>query len=271
MKRLLIPGLVLVHLLLYPLILWSVTETSDWDPLGWTATWPEFFRRVLFALAVSQAAVVALWIALGRRGTPWRVALAAVATALYLWCLIGTVIWVILTIQEMGLIVALLLCARLTGLELTRLGQQSAPSPRFQFSVRDVLAWTTALAVVLIAGKCRLTQHSYLIDYYGMRHYLVTLGALALIAVAFIWVALGELPMVARSLFGLTAIFGGAALLRATFNYQVISVFHCDEPSWFFPMLLGFIALWLLASLLVVRWAGYRLNWQWRFSRRGVE
>ena len=33
----------------------------------------------------------------------------------------------------------------------------------------------------------------------------------------------------------------------------------------------SFMAAWTLGSLLVVRWAGYRLTWQWRFSRRGIE
>ncbi len=152
MKRFLIPGLVIVHLLLHALAVWAAMEQ-------WYQSSPEGRLGVFLPLAVStlgpsQGALLAVWIALGRRGIPWRVALAAIGTVVYLGCFHNADSeWLGTTVGEMGFMVALLLCARLTGLELTHVAQQSTVRPRFQFFIRDILAWTTALAVVMSAGQ----------------------------------------------------------------------------------------------------------------------
>ena len=58
------------------------------------------------------------------------------------------------------------------------------------------------------------------------------------------------------------AIGAGAYLLVVT---------HIGNSSvWYFAFLLGLMAAWLIGSLFVVRLAGYRLAWRWRFSRKDL-
>ena len=126
MKRFLIPGLAIVHLLLHALALWMPIRVWQWDPLSPAASWRGFALGTLCMLASTQGALLAVWIALGRRGTPSRVALAAVGTVVYLACFHeADEAWLAAILYDMEMMVVLLLCARLTGLELTRSEPQS--------------------------------------------------------------------------------------------------------------------------------------------------
>ena len=257
MKRFLIPGLVVVHLLLHALSLWL--------PMGrWFkySSWPLFLLFTGFMLGPSQGALLATWIALGRRGTLWRVVLAAIGTVVYLGCFHrADDEWLALTTGEMAFMVALLLGARLTGLELTRFAQESAVRPRGQFFIRDVLAWTTALAVVLSAARFLILQGWYFNRYPKAVEFFAVFGSFAFIAVASLWAALGQRWLIVRLALPLAAVGAGAALLAAP----------SMGLSWEFTMILSPMAAWMVGSLLVVRWAGYRLSWHWRFSRKGIE
>ncbi len=257
MKRFLIPGLVIVHLLLHALAVWAAMEQ-------WYQSSPEGRLGVFLPLAVStlgpsQGALLAVWIALGRRGIPWRVALAAIGTVVYLGCFHNADSeWLSMTIGEMGIMVALLLCARLTGLELTHVAQQSTVRPRFQFFIRDILAWTTALAVVMSAEQF-LALHKWCPGFPSpVGESFAVFGTLSLVVMASLWASLGRTWSIVRIALPPAAVAAGAAILVAN--------------SWFrVTMALSQVAAWTVASLLVVRWAGYRLSWHWRFSRRAGE
>jgi hypothetical protein len=262
MKRYLIPSLVLVHLLLHALALWMPIRVWQWDPLSPAASWRGFALGTLCMLGFSQGALLAIWIALGERGTLWRVALAAVGTVVYLACFHDAdEAWLAAILYDMEVMVVLLLCARLMGLELTRSGQRSTVRPRFQFFIREILAWTTALAVVLSAGKCLFLLRWYPILMRNTAVYFVWLGTDAILVAAFMWAALGQRRTILRVILPPVAVVVAGALFAGFFHEQLLRT----------TIGLGFMAFWIVASLLVVRWAGYRLTWQWRFSRRGIE
>ena len=258
MKRFLIPSLVIVHLLLHALAVWPVMQ----DRL-FVGGWTDYFLYPLFMLGPSQGALLAVWIALGRRGTPWRVALAAIGTVAYLVCFHhADDEWLAMMIGEMAFMVALLLCARLTGLELTRSEQQPSVRPRFQFFIRDMLAWTTALAVVLSAGQVVVLYEWYpAYFHYAVGESLVVVGILSFVALVSLWAALGQRWFVVRVILPPAAVGAGAAIPASLFPHSI----------WFSAMMLGLMAVWITGSLLVVRWAGYGLSWQWRFSREAIE
>ena len=129
-----------------------------------------------------------------------------------------------------------------------------APHP-FQFYIRDMLVWTTALAVFLSVWKC-------------LPHWSAYTGALTAIfasftcvAVASMFFSLGGGWIVARILSLPLAIGVGAALLAAT---------DAGGSMWLNGFLLGFMAIWFVASLLIIRIAGYRLAWRPELVRDDV-
>jgi hypothetical protein len=264
MKRFLIPGLVVVHLLLHALALLIVI--GPWFPSG---VWSDTLVVAVLMLGSSQGALLAIWIALGGRRTWLRVILATVGVVVYLaWCRptrggfddLARVFWLMVTLGAMGFSAALLLLARFSGLELTRSGPLAAGRPRSQFFIRDILLWTTALAIVLSAARFLVSRDWCVIDFANVRVGAACAG-LSLIAAACLWAALGQRRLMARLVLLPAAVGAVAALLNAI-----------DGQPWrVYAMFLGLMAASLVASLLVVRWAGYRVRWQWRFSRPGVE
>jgi hypothetical protein len=214
----------------------------------------DVFLYALFMLGPSQAILFAFWVALGGGKFLWRVVPAVVGLVVYMWCFkTADQEWLITTMVQLGIGVVLLLAGRVTGLELSKASDMPDDSRPFQFYVRDILAWTTALAVVLSALRCMTTDWLF---GRSMQNGFAIFGSVTFVAAASMFCSMGRRWMIVRiALLALSIGFGVVVLLRAT----------GDNRMWLFPAMLGLMAAWLCGSLFVVRLAGYRLTWRWRF------
>ena len=101
-------------------------------------------------LGPSQATLLAFWVAFGGGRFLWRVLPIVVGAVVYLQCIAllrGE--WQGLTIGQLGVVGVLLLVARVVGFELVCCKNPPTVPRRFQFTIRDMLTWMTALAVIL--------------------------------------------------------------------------------------------------------------------------
>jgi hypothetical protein len=251
--RRLVAALVVIHIVLHALAIWVV---------GWSASHSRTgLSYPFFVLGPSQGALLALWLVLGGGRMMWRVLPTVLGVVAYLW-FFGNLDfeWIGCTIGELIVCAAILFVARLTGLEMVR-PSDPRPAPRpFQFYLRDMFVWTTALAVFLSAWKC-FPAHDSGAPRWLMLGFVVT--ALTLVSGTTMFSGLGRGWIVAR-IFSLPLAIGiGTALIV------------WNEPgngagvAWYLAMLLGFMALWLVASLLVLRLAGYRLAWRPELIQQG--
>jgi hypothetical protein len=256
--RRILAGLVAAHVVLHGVAL-AVMFTSPGPPDG---MWPYVVLvYALFMLGPSQGTLLALWLTFGRGKFLWRVVPAALGAVVYLWLFKNAdPEWLASTFAHTCIWAVLLLVARLTGLELVRSSTVGSDSRRSQFYIRDMLAWMTALAVILSAMKCAPQDWLWPMT---IGEAISLFGGLGLVAGASIHSALGGGWLLARIMLPPLAV-GVGAYVFATVRGTTFSV-------WYFALLLGLMAAWLVGSLLLVRLAGYRLAWRWRFSRADRE
>ncbi len=218
------------------------------------------FLYALFMLGPSQATLLALWVMLGGGRFLWRALPTVLGVILYLWCFErADREWRMITFVQMCIWGVLLLVARFTGLELVRSSLRSSASRPFQFYIRNLLMWTTALAIVLSVLRCLPADW---LPSPNVPDPIIVFGSFALVAGAALYASLGRGWLLARILSLPAAISVGACLLAVTIHERFV---------WFYALLLGLMAAWLVGSLLLVRLAGYRLAWRWRFSRSGLD
>jgi hypothetical protein len=247
-------GLVLAHVVLNAIAQFvMLTRTQPGDALS-----DVFLLYAIFMLGPSQATLLALWVMLGGGKFLWRALSTAFGVFLYLWCFQrcfqrADSDWLIITFGNLAVMGVLLLLARLAGVELTK-DPKAARGPS-QFTIRDMLMWTTALAIILGALHY-LPKLSFI--YPSAPETVATFGSFALVAAAALHCSLGGRWLLARILGTPFAIGVGAYLLA-------ISI-RTSFSMWYFALLLGLMAAWLLGSLLLVRLAGYRLTWRWWFT-----
>lgn len=248
--RLILAGLVIAHVVLNGLALGFMRPLGLFPPIDYA----------LFMLGPSQATLLALWAVLGGGKFLWRVLPTVLGVILYMWLFRDADgEWRMFIFWQVCLWGTVLLLARVTGLRLVRTSSLPPTSRPFQFSIRDMLLWTTALAVVLSLLRCLPT------DWYPSRHMsgiAIILGSFALVAVAALHCSLGRRWPLARIVGVPLAVAVGAYLLVAT---------HIGYPAfWYFAMLLGLMAAWLVGSLFLVRLAGYCLSWRRPLPRDGI-
>jgi hypothetical protein len=215
----------------------------------------------------SQGTLFALWVALGGKRTLWRIILAVAVVVVYGSCLHHVDHeWLTATIGQTVVLTPILLLARLTGLELTRSVDSQAAPRRFQFSIWDMFVWTTALALVLSVfeflsgGRLLTPAHSHVAgEMIVPNPILRLLLVLMLVNLPSIWAALGKSWTMARILL-LPVMIGLTA--------AVLTAHHGQQFYIYCTIALSGMSAWLLASLAVVRLAGYRLTWRWRFDRK---
>ncbi len=157
-SRLLIGLLVLASVAVDAMMLVSV-GMDRWVP----PEWPHPTLGLLFALAFSQVSLMAMWLGLGRRPSPWR--LVALVLTVAAWS--GALPWVLgggppfhaatpwaTMLLGLGLLIVIgVMIARTLGVRLVEIDAPSEAhtdglGPR-QFSLGYLLAWMTAVPVVL--------------------------------------------------------------------------------------------------------------------------
>jgi hypothetical protein len=260
--RLLITLLVVATLLADVAAL-SIAASAD---QGSPPQWPHAAVLVLFALSMGQVSLAAVWAGFAGRAFQWRMMglmLIAVLWSRYVaWivapsrlddyaCLYGS----LLLAQVIAVLVTLTI-ARLSGVRLVHpdggnVADDGDWSPsRFQFSLREMLSWTTVFAVVLGALRYTVDHHlfpSYLGDW---RQFAVLSLANAIPALTAVWAALGVGRSALRAV--VLALATAAAIGASSTLAEVVSF-------------RGYAALCLLqvgcvlASLWVFRVAGYRV------------
>jgi hypothetical protein len=256
--RRIVVALVVVHIVLHAIAVSVMLR--DWSPGGGLLSLSDMTLYALFMLGPSQGTIVAVWVILGGGKFLWRLLAPALGAIIYVGCFSSSSInmrqWLITTIGVMAIWAAILLAARWMGLRLLRFSDSKVPSGPFQFYIRDMLAWTTGVAVVLSAWRC-LPE-----DAFGFLHQEmpgVVFISLTLVAAISTFSALARRWLVARIVL-LPVIVGVAAHLLTD---KISGGF----PWWYFPLLLGLMAFWVVGSFLVLRMAGYRLTWRRPFRR----
>ena len=213
----------------------------------------------LFMLVPSQGALLAVWIVLGGGRMMWR-GLAFLSAIVYVWCFsargIDTYDLLTLMLAELGLCTAILLVARCTGLQLVRLSGRSLTPGRFQFYIRDMLIWTTALAVALSTWHYLPARMLGWMDRFDA---CTLFASLASVAGVSMFSALGRGWIVARIVRLPVIVILAATLWNLASGGRL-------QWSWF-ALYLSLMAFWLVASFLVLRYAGYRLAWRPRFEQ----
>jgi len=219
----------------------------------------DFIAFPFYMLGSSQGALVAIWAMLGRGKFLWRVLPTVLGAIVYLWLFQpADPDWIPLTFGELCVVGLLLAVARVAGLKIVKASTIPRAVGPTQFTIRDLLIWTTALAVVLSVLRC-LPANWYLALSRPLPGAIVVFGCLTLVPLVALYCALGGRWLPVRlAAVPLAVYLGGYLLAAARIG---------PSSTGYFAMLLGLMAAWLLVSLWVVRLAGYRLAWRRRLQR----
>ena len=227
-----------------------------WQPRG---VFPE---TLIVSLVSSQGSLVGMWAAFGGPARPWRLLITTLAALGWAWLLEEAFpesdarYWgYFLFAQTVGTSLPLV-GLRFCGLAIARHkpGDSAPEMQKLQFSLRALLAWTTALAALM--GIVQMMPREFRETFTSPEQVLPACGmfaALAMLAVGALWIALGTRWPVARvAMFGLAAIaavVGISALLHSPGALVILAL----------PFLCG---LWLVGSLWPFRVLGYGLAWR---------
>ena len=126
------------------------------------------------AVVYSQPCLVGIWIAFGERTLPWRAVAAAAVLTCLTHCLYGvsfmTTQAIFILSPGIVLVLGLLLLGRAFGLRFYDSSSHTlAASPRFQFSLRHMLEWTAAVAVLcslatVLPSGLRTEMHTFVLN-----------------------------------------------------------------------------------------------------------
>jgi hypothetical protein len=257
-SRRIVVALVVAHCVLHAIAL--VVALSGAFPEA-TMSLSNIFHCMWFMLGPSQGVLLAFWAILGGGKLLWRTLSTTLGTLIYVGCLFGVKQslnsdWLIIVIGQLGISAAILLLARLAGFRLFRFSDSKATSGPFQFYIRDMLAWTTAIAVILSAWRC-LPEDAF--DFLSDPSPAMAFVSLSLVAVVSMFSTLGRQWLVARIVLLPTSVVVAAIVLK-----ECMPGAH---PTWFLAFIFCLMAFWLVGSFLVLRLAGYRLTWRRPFGR----
>jgi hypothetical protein len=264
----LIGGLIAAHVALHAV---ALSAMWPWPPL---VQRPTALSRALLQVGPAQGALVALWAVLGGGRLLWRAPVVVLGAFAYLK-FFGRADpdWLIAAIGNLAACTAILLVARWTGLMLVRQSDLAASLGPFQFYIRDMLVWTTVLAVLLSVWRCLPQKPG---EFWGVTWAFWSLpinpqidgakiAGLAAVTVACLFCMLARGWILARAASVPLAIAAGVQLMVWTINS---SRWDWQRVVWVTgdPVLAGsycesfaFLAIWLAGSLFVLRAAGYRL------------
>jgi len=238
---------------------------------------PSLFSMAILSLPMSQVCLLAAWAALGSRTpAPWRA--VGLVIPLAVWSkvtasLVGASAapapetmasqWTFFLLLEALAAVGLLGIARAAGLRAIGApypaeAEAAASSRPFQFSLRYLFGWLTAAAIVLAGLGYTFSLTHLALEARTLRE----MATLATVNVGVLLVALyatlGTRRRLLRWLVALVAIALAAAAAMPPRRLVL------DVPGG--VILVGCTAAWIVASLAVVRAAGYRLAWRKRPS-----
>jgi hypothetical protein len=234
---------------------------------------------LVHTLVSAQAGFLALWAILGKTAAAWRIAAGILAAAAILFhASVLSMGWrqdSLTAVQTIAALILATLCVslRIAGFRLQQINtsvEDGATNQReiFQFGMKDMLIWTTALAPLLVVMKgidWIIYRQLGIVDLYPAA---LISTCTAFITLATIWLTLGKGKLFLRLAFFTIAIVT-AALTMYTRNAQWLAIYGQwpDEPVIGMSIRMGNLwGVWfglvsgLLAALLVFfRAAGLRL------------
>jgi hypothetical protein len=256
------------RILLYPLIVASVAVDLVFLDLAQGSYWPDTLVAVLLGLAGGQINLATLWGVLGYRHLPWRVAGLIVVPIAWSFAVFGyapemlpgyqaVVTWVVHFLTHTALLASILFLVRLFGARLIHgdlLPQDAAGNP-LQFTLRYMLAWITATAIVLSALKTTF-EHTTIAETRFPWDAILILGFVnAMLGLASVWIFLDTRQQSRRRVASLVTLLPTVCV--------VVCLSFLAEPD----RLLAVLLLWLVVgsysaiALIVLHTAGLRLAW----------
>ena len=227
---------------------------------------PHVLSILLVAMLPSHGCLLAFWAALGGPATPWRLVVSVVAIVTwmrapeFLNAGKNDITWLFVGFLLLGLVGPILLTARFFGLELTDLQAADTERPRppdgrwEQFSLGSLLAWMTAVAMIM--GTLHYLPKQQNISILSEPPiYSAILGGSALIALSAVWLTLAMRWTAMRCVVAVSA--GAVAIAALSLGVGP------GEGAEIVVFCLGQI-FWTAGSLYLVRLAGYRLIWRRR-------
>ena len=206
------------------------------------------------AIMYAQPYLVAIWIAFGERTLPWRLVAVAVCLTCLSHCVDGFFIEAIAALGPgIAFVLGPLLLARTFGLRFYDASEAVAQDnpPRFQFSLRRMLEWTAAIAVLcslaaIVSPELHKELHSVVTEEPLMLAVLhALLGGMSLVLVAIV--------------LGMRRPWLGVALLVVPELFFAYVLYQMAGAE--FPEMIVFVVsypLWLALCLLPLRLFGYR-------------
>jgi hypothetical protein len=233
-------------------------------------------------LVAAQVGLLAVWVGLDGMMLPWRIAgmlgglvliyKIGIASELHSWLLQPEIVALIYFLLAIPLIAALL-ALRIAGVGLAQGWDQTQSErpaerrPRTQFSLRFLFGWTAGLAVLLSALRYFGPYEETFARAASVWRDCEAMPLAGLVPLAAVWAVLGRRWWPVRwTLFALAA--SGVAwwsihrMFSELARYQVAT--DLLQELWVETVVSSCAAqaVWLVASLLVVRLAGYRLTWR---------
>jgi hypothetical protein len=233
----------------------AIGSLALWAKAGHLSLGETVFGEIL----ISQSFSLALWTAWGGKRTFLRMVLTAVGmvAVMHIGCRIPEFrgffhFWMPLTIATCTIFLVL----RFLGLELKRLTDPETPRWIFQFSLFQMMALTLTVAICLSALKC-MPENSY--HFYPEEVFMMGVSLwVGLVSVGLVFLR-RWLPL--RILAFPATVILAEVLFEWRFDGQVPKLY----AFYFFTIMM----IATMISLAVVRWAGYRMTWRWRFRLVG--
>ena len=262
-------ALISVLLLVLLAVNWAVLFLLGDSSLS--INWPRRVASVMTEMFRGQAVLLAIWASFARGPLPWRLSgmLAGISLCEIPLCLLVSIerfsteiaMFIVHELAQVIHIVAILSVARCCGVGLELRSNEdfhetvNSAKPRYQFSLRYLLWWTTGLAVLLSMIQCiglfpEDSGNVYWLFIWFWRNHSLGMISIALIALAAVWAALGSRWLVLRVI-----------LLGAVSQATLPDVYIAKWPDSVIFSNLPFIA-WLTGSLLIFRVVGYRIVWR---------
>jgi len=215
----------------------------------------------------SQVSLVSIWAALGRTSTPWRLTGAFLIVAAWsiilshtsVTCINFTSEWMVMLLIQAFAILGPMLVLRASGVCYARATEDSSATDREdgyhkrQFSIRYLFSWITATAIVLGVAQYCTGQGILHLDFIAWLGCIAFAATNVIIGCSSLWIALGTRWPIRRMILlamSVLAILFGPVSFSGGF----------DESSISLSSVLGLELLLMLASLWVIRAAGYRVK-----------
>lgn len=237
--------------------------------------WEIGFSDIAFALFAGQLSAVLVWLVLGDASWPWRIAVSLVLLAVYAVLVEGVAsarnhwgehVWPMILLAQSAVVLVLSLALRwILRVRMADPREQAAVREPLRFSLHHLLAWTTAVCLVLVILKGAdgtVLQRLEAQEVFPATLIAVCLGLGCLVAV---WAALGSGWWGWRLvLLALTAVASGLAVMLAgpgtpgpPWNSRLEAVIDRSGAGW---IVWHGVAMSLLAALLLFfRFRGLRL------------